>query len=81
MHIPNAFDLQCIATEFMLDIPVTVFVVETSISIGILRVGSISGGSGSRIATQMVRLPPGTAASSLSFTKPMITAVKSIQPS
>ena len=53
-----------------------VFAVETSISIGILRVGYISGGLGSRIATQMVRLSPGTAASSLSFTKPMITAVK-----
>ena len=51
-----------------------VFAVETRISIGILRMGSISGGSGSRIATQMDILPPG-AASTLVFTKPMITAV------
>ena len=50
-----------------------VFAVETRIVTGILRMGSMSGGVGSRIATQMERLPP-DAASMLLFTKPMITA-------
>ena len=51
-----------------------VFAVETRIVIGILRMGSISGGLGSRIATQMDILSPG-AASTLLFTKPMLTAI------
>ena len=48
------------------------FAVETRI--GILRVGSISGDLGSRIATQIdsLALPPGVTAT-LSFTKPTLT--------
>lgn len=50
-----------------------VFTIETRSEIGILRIGSMSGGLGPRIATQMDRLLPGTA-SMLLFTKPMLTA-------